>query len=76
MRKSLKNKKPLAIFKRRHLCPRVFRGLVWGTSGAVLLKRMFLVVSAVYWFRVRMRWHYKKLTFGYRRKNNKGRRTY
>lgn len=48
VRKSLKNKKPLAFFKRRHRVSRSAGRLTWGVSGLRLCGRAFLASTTFY----------------------------
>ena len=60
MRKSLKNKKPLATFKRRRFVTRVFKSLTWGTSGVKLLNRLLMQHDQLEWLGNLVKWHYKR----------------
>ena len=60
VRTSLKNKKPLAAFKRRHTVSRVFKALIWGTSGIKLITRLMIDHSQLAWLTNLVRWHYKR----------------
>ena len=72
MRFSLKNKKLLARFKRRHYYPRVAKQLIWGNSGLKLLSRAILPRRRLRWIKIWMKWHYK-LSFLKFKKKKRGR---
>ena len=60
MRKSRKDKKPLAFFKRRHTLSRVFKALLWGTSGIKLITRLLMTHQNLFWLGNWVKWQYRR----------------